>query len=400
MAETKDTIIKTYEFKLRTNKSFVEASERELEHSRQIYNAALAERIACYRITGASLSYAEQSRHLTEARTLPEVKNHLRTIQQDALERIDEAFKGFFQRVQGGGNPGFPRFKGKDRYHTFSQKYEKVRRCPIKGDKLTVPGVGSCRVRLSRPIEGQCKQLRITRRVDGWYALLVCELSKPKAMPPTGQTVGVDVGISAFATLSNGEEIENPRHHKKALENLQRQQRRLSRKKKGSKRRVKQRIKVAKAHLKVARCRKDFRHKVSTDLVRRFDVITVEDLNIRGMVRNRHLAQAISDVAWGRFFTMTKSKAENAGRRFERVSPRYTSQICSGCGHRQKMPLAMRIYECGKCGIVIGRDHNAAITIDRAGQAQIRTPVEKRGSVSKKRERVGRNQLEPQRGGN
>jgi putative transposase len=225
-------------------------------------------------------------------------------------------------------------------------------------------------------------------------------MSKPEALPPTGQTVGVDVGITAFATLSNGEEIENPRHLKNALDNLQRQQRRLSRKKKGSKRRAKQRIKVACAHLKVARCRKDFHHKVSTDLVRRFDAITVEDLNIRGMVRNRHLAQAISDVAWGRFFTMTKSKAENAGRTFERVDPRYTSQICSVRHHRQKMPLAMRIYECGKCGIVIGRDHISAITIDRAGQAQITTPVEKRGSVSMKRERVGRTQLEPQRGGN
>jgi len=113
MAETKDTIIKTYEFKLRTNISFVEACQRELEHSRQIYNAALAERISCYRITGASLSYAEQSRHLTEARTLPEVKSHLRTIQQDALERIDEAFKGFFRRVQGGGNPAFPDSRAK-----------------------------------------------------------------------------------------------------------------------------------------------------------------------------------------------------------------------------------------------------------------------------------------------
>ncbi|HKQ75964.1 MAG TPA: transposase [Blastocatellia bacterium] len=400
MANSKDTTIKTFEFKLRTNKSFVEASERELEHSRQIYNAALAERISCYRITGASLSYAEQSRHLTEARALPEVKSHLRTIQQDALERLDEAFKGFFQRLQGGEKPGFPRFKGQDRYHTFSQKYEKVRACPIKGDKITVPGVGSCRVRLSRPIEGQCKQLRITRRVDGWYALLVCEMSKPEALSPTGQTVGVDVGITAFATLSNGEEVENPRHLKNALDGLQSQQRRLSRKKKGSKRRAKQRIKVAKAHLKVARCRKDFHHKISTDLVRRFDAIRVEDLNIRGMVRNRHLAQAISDVAWGRFFKITKSKAENAGRKFERVDPRYTSQICSGCGQKQKMPLALRIYECGKCGIVIGRDHNAAITIDRAGQAQITRPVEKRGSVSMKRERVGRTQLEPQRGGN
>jgi len=196
--------------------------------------------------------------------------------------------------------------------------------------------------------------------------LIVFEAPKPEPLPPTGQTVGVDVGISSFATLSNGEEIENPRHLKSALEDLQRQQRRPSRRQKGSKRRAKQRIKVAKAHLKVSRCRKDFHHKVSRDLVRRFDAITVEDLNIRGMVKNRRLARAISDVAWGSFFTMTKGKAENAGRTFERVDPRYTSQICGKCGHRQKMPLAIRIYGCGKCGYVIGRDHNSTITIDRA----------------------------------
>ena len=398
MANSKDTTIKTFEFKLRANKQFVEAAERELEHSREIYNAALAERISCYKITGVSLGYNEQSRHLTEARELPEVKRHLRAIQQDALERVDGAFKGFFRRFQNGEKPGFPRFKGKDRYHTFSQKYEKVRPCPIKGDKLTVPGVGSCRVRLSRPIEGRCKQLRITRRVDGWYVLLVCEMPKPEPLAPTGQTIGVDVGISSFATLSNGEEIDNPRHLESALENLKRRQRRLSRRKKGSKRRAKQRIKVARAHLKVSRCRKDFHHKTSTDLVRRFEAITVEDLNIRGMVKNRRLARAISDVGWGSFFTMTKGKAENAGRRFEKVDPRYTSQICSRCGNRQKMPLAMRVYECGKCGLVIGRDHNAAITIDRAGQARIYARGEGAVSASKKRERESRPQSEPQRG--
>jgi putative transposase len=396
MANFEDTTIKTFEFKLRVNNSFVEACERELEHSRQIYNAALAERISCYQITGQSLGYIEQSRHLTDARALTEVKSHLRSIQQDALECVGEAFKGFFRRVKNGEKPGFPRFKGKDRYHTFSQKYEKERACPIKGDKLKVPGVGTCRVRLSRPIEGQCKQLRITRRVDGWYALLVCEMFKPEPLAPTGQTIGVDVGISSFATLSNGKEIENPRHLMNALDNLKRQQRRLSRKKKGSKRRAKQRIKVARAHLKVARCRKDFHHKKSLDLVKEFDVITVEDLNIRGMLKNHHLAQAISDVGWGSFFTMIQTKAESAGRVFKRVDPKYTSQICGNCGHKQKMPLAIRVYECEKCGFVIGRDHNSAINIDRAGQARIHVRGERRRS--KKRERASSPQSEPRRG--
>src|SRR5215831_14251702 len=372
MADTQNTTNKTFEFRIRPNKKFVAACEKALDDSRFVYNCALEQRIRVYNASGKAIGFYEQSRQLTQARNeLPELKGVLRTIQSDALERLDEAFDAFFRRLKRGEKPGFPRFKGRDRYHTFSQKYEKVRPCPIKGDKLTVPGVGTCRVRLSRPIEGQCKQLRITRRVDGWYALIVCEISKPAPLPPTGQTVGVDVGITSFATLSTGEEIENPRHLKSALEDLQRQQQRLSRRQKGSKRRAKQRIKFAKAHLKVSRCRKDFHHKVSTDLVRRFDAITVEDLNIRGMVKNHHLAQAISDGAWGRFFTMTKSKAENAGRTFERVDPRYTSQICSNCGQRQKMPLAIRVYECGKCGALIGRDHNSAIIIDRAGQARI-----------------------------
>src|SRR5215471_19213591 len=138
-----DTIIRTFEFKLRINKSFVEACERELEHSRESYNAALAERIYYYKATGKYLGYVEQSRHLTDARTLPEVKSHLRAIQQDALIRLDEAFDCFFRRIRNGEKPGFPRFKGKNRYNSFSQKYENVRPCPIKGDKLKVPGVGT-----------------------------------------------------------------------------------------------------------------------------------------------------------------------------------------------------------------------------------------------------------------
>jgi len=169
----------------------------------------------------------------------------------------------------------------------------------VKGDKLTVPGAGSCRVRLSRPIEGQCKQLRITRRADGWYVLLVCEIPKPAPLPKTGETIGVDVGIKSFATLSTGEEIANPRHLNKAHEQLVREQRRLSRKTKGSQNRKKARGKVALRHLRVQRTRKHFHHEEAAKLVERFDRIAVEDLNIRGLVKNHHLARAILDVAWG-----------------------------------------------------------------------------------------------------
>ncbi len=365
MAESKDnTIYKTFEYKLRPNAQFVKACEKTLDDSRFIYNNALEHRISIYRATGQSVGLYEQSRQLTDARkALPEVGTVLRTIQSDALERLDEAFKSFFRRLKNGEKPGFPRFKGKDRYHTFSQKIEKQRACPLNGDKLTVPGVGSCRVRLSRLIEGRCVQLRITRRADGWYCLLVCEIPKPAPLPKTGETVGVDVGITHFATLSTGEKIENPRHLKKSADNLAKHQRRLSRKKKGSKNRAKARNKVALAHLKVTRARKDFHHQTAKNLVDRFDRIAVEDLNIKGMVKNHSLAKAISDVAWSAFFLILISKAVNAGRQVIKVPAAYTSQTCNRCGHRQKMPLKLRTFVCGNCSHALDRDENAARNI-------------------------------------
>lgn len=386
-------ITKTFEYRIRPNKKFVAACERALNASRFVYNCALEQRIRVYKASGKSLSFYEQLRQLTEARKeLPELKATLRTIQSDALERLDVAFDGFFRRLKAGEKPGFPRFKGRERYDTFSQKIEAQRVCPLKGDKLTVPGVGFCRVRLSRPLEGRCKQLRITRRADGWYALLVCELTKPDPLPMTGQTVGVDVGLTHFATLSTGEKIENPRHLKQASIALTKYQRRLSKKKKGSKQRVKARQKVALRYLKVQRARKDFHYKTAADLVKRFDRIAVEDLNIRGLVENHHLAQAISDVAWGQFFGILQSKAAEAGRQFERVNPRYTSQDCSGCGWRQKMSLATRTYQCGRCGLVICRDVNAAHNILGASGPDGTQSPWRRDSVSKKRERDGRNE--------
>jgi putative transposase len=394
------TITKTFEYCIRPSKKFIAGCEKALDDSRFVYNCALEQRIRVYNASGRTIRFNEQSRQLTEARNeLPEIKGVLRTIQSDALERLDEAFQAFFRRLKGGEKPGFPRYKGRDRYHTYSQKYEKVRPCPIKGDKLTVPGVGTCRVRLSRPVDGRCKQLRITRRADGWYVLLVCEIPKPSPLAKTGETVGVDVGIKSFATLSTGEEIANPRHLKQAADQLAREQRRLSGKVKGSQNRKKARGKVALRHLGVHRSRKHFHHEEAAKLVERFDRIAVEDLNIRGMVRNRRLAKAILDVAWGQFFAITKSKAENAGRTFERVNPRYTSQTCSNCGHRQKMPLAIRVYECEKCGFVCDRDHNAAINLDTVRPSGPEPDACGERQRSKKQERDGRTQSEPSDGG-
>jgi putative transposase len=373
-----DTLaIKTFQYKLRLNKKFLAAAQAELEHNHQLYNAALAERIECYKRTGKGLNFIEQSKHLTEARTLPEVKAHLRSIQQNTLKRLDLAYSAFFRRIKNGeAQAGFPRFKGRDRFHSFAQTIESVRGCPLKGDKLTVPGVGSCRVRLSHPMEGKVKQLMITRRADGWYALLVCECALPEPLAKTGTSVGIDVGLENFATLSTGEVVDNPRYLRKAEQALKAQQRQVSRKKRRSANRRKAVALLGKKHLKVRRQRIDFFHKTSNAIVKKFDAIAVEDLNIKGLVKNHHLAKSISDASWANFIKILSFKAENAGRRFVKVPAAYTSQDCYECGERVKKSLGVREHRCLACGYIVHRDLNAALNIDRVGQTRIPTPVE------------------------
>ena len=356
-------ITRTYEFKLQTNKKFVAACLSVLDAARHVYNAALEQRISLYQYAGRSIGYVEQSRQLTEARELPEVKACLRSIQQDSLERLDLAFKAFFRRRKKGEMPGFPRFKAHFRYHTFSQKIEKQRGCPLKGDKLTVPGVGTCRVRLSREIEGTVKQLRITRRADGWFVLLVCDLPKPEPLPATGDTVGIDVGLESFATLSTGETIDNPRFLREGERSLKTAQRKVSRRKRGSQRRRQAVRLLRKQHLTVSRKRKNFHFETAKPLVRDFDCIAVEDLKIRNMVRNPFLAKSISDAGWGQFLAILTFKAESAGREIEKVSPAFTSQDCSRCGERVRKSLAVREHCCLVCGLVLHRDHNAALNL-------------------------------------
>jgi putative transposase len=179
--------------------------------------------------------------------------------------------------------------------------------------------------------------------------------------------VGIDLGIEAFATLDNGERIPNPRPLKRAQRKLKFARRRLSRRVKGSHRRRKARVLLAKAHLRVQRARLDHAHKTAHDLLSRFDTITVEKLNIRGMVKNHPLAQAISDAGWGLFVSILAAKAASAGRRVIEVDPRYTSQDCSGCGERVAKKLSVRWHSCPFCGFECHRDENAARNIRKKG---------------------------------
>lgn len=403
MADRSNTIIlKTFEFKIRTNAKFVDACERTLDGCRNLYNCALEQRISLYAQTGKGIGFVEQSRQLTDARNaLPEVAGVYRDIQTDVLKRLDKAFDAFFRRLKSGDAPGFPRFKGGDRYDSFGCARRERDPFPIKGDKLAMPGVGTCRVRLGRAIEemGRCRFVRMLRRADGWYVQLVCEVEKPAPLPVAGQSVGIDLGIESFATLSTGEQIENPRHVEKAAKKLAWAQRRLSRKAKGSANRRKARKKVALRYLKTVRARRHFHYQTVLRIVRAFDFIAVEDLNVKGLAGGM-LAGSVASVAWGAFLMILVAKAEEAGRQVKKVDPRYTSQDCSGCGVRAKKLLSQREHVCTSCGLVTHRDTNAAINILNKALGQRvpeSTPVESDGALRSRNAAVvdGRTERNP-----
>lgn len=284
---------------------------------------------------------------------------------QNVLRRVERSFQNFFRRCKSGATPGYPRFKGRGSYDSFTYP-QWGNGAKFRDGRLVLSKIGSVRICKDRPLEGTPKTCTIVRKADGWYATIVCEV--PDApLPPTGETIGIDLGIESFATLSTGEQIANPRCYRTAERALKTAQRSVSRKKKGSGRRAKAKTLLAKAHLKVKRARLDFCHKAANDLIARFDTIVVEKLNIQGMLRNHPLAKAISDVGWGMFLDILRAKAASAGRTVVEVNPAYTSQDCSGCGQRVPKKLSVRWHSCPYCGLELHRDHNAALNIRKKG---------------------------------
>ncbi|MET0626752.1 MAG: transposase [Pyrinomonadaceae bacterium] len=357
--------MKSYKYKLRPSRRVVERFEQTLEVCRELYNAALQERRDAWRVARVSISYNTQDaqlKHIRAERT--DVAAVYSQVNQDVLHRVDRAFAGFFRRVKAKQKAGYPRFRSARRYDSFTYTQKGF---TLEGDKLHLSKIGSVRVRLSRPIEGKVKTCTIKREADGWFVIFVVEENQCRYHPKTGETVGIDVGIENFATLSTGEAITNPRHLSKAERELKTAQRRVSRRKKGSNRRRKAVQLLAKKHLKIQRQRQDFFHKLSLRLVREFDSVAFESLNIEGLKKNHHLAKSISDAAWGTFMLIHEGKAANAGRRVVKVPAAFTSQDCSQCGSRVRKSLAVREHRCVACGLVLHRDHNAALNIKARG---------------------------------
>lgn len=349
---------RSYKYKLRLNRSFLTACEEALESCRFVYNSALSQRISHYR-QGRSISFPEQSRQLTDARELPEVGCVLRSFQLNALRQVEKAYQGFFRRVKTKqSRAGFPRFKSRDRFGSFSTWDGCQFR--LDGDKLTISKLGSCRVRLSRPLEGRPKTCTICREADGWYVAIACEV-EPAPLQKSSRAVGIDVGLENFVTLSDGGKIENPRFLDKGRTVLALAQQRLARKKRNSTSRRRAKELLARAYLKTRRQRDWFHWQVTRNLTRRYGRIAVEKLNVKGMAQSS-LTKSIHDVGWALFITKLASKAEEAGRELIKVPARFTSQDCSGCGLRKRKDLSERWHSC-PCGTELDRDVNAARNI-------------------------------------
>jgi putative transposase len=367
------SVRKTYKYKLKPLPDQEQAMEKVLWRCRTLYNCALEQRKTWWqRGQGKGATYSQPQAELPDLKAaFPEYGEVNAQVLQDVLLRLDRAFQAFFRRVQAGEEPSYPRFQGRDRYNSFT--YPQVGEhggARLDNGFLVLSKIGRIAVRWSRPLEGTPKTVTISREADGWYACISCADVPIAPLPLTGREMGIDVGLKVFLATAEGDVVENPRHYRRGEKRLAKAQQRVSRRKKGSNRRKKAVRLLAKAHQKVQRQRRDFHHKTARALLRAYDTLYLEDLQVRNLVRNRHLAKRISDAGWAAFRTILDAKAACAGRRVIAVPPAFTSQECSGCGERVPKSLSVRTHICPACGLVLDRDENAARNMQRAGQAR------------------------------
>jgi putative transposase len=316
-------IRRTYKYHLYPSREQAETLEQVLDCCRELYNAALQERRDAYRVAGKTISYYEQKRELPGVKEeRPEYRQIGSQVLQDVIQRVDWAFAAFFRRVRAGEKPGYPRFKGRDRYDSFTYSQAGWK---LDGSRLVLAGIGALKVRWSRPIQGTIKTVTIRRSADQWYVCFSCRLEVPQPVPPNRPATALDVGLEYFATLTDGSHIANPRYLREAEEAPGRRQRRLQTKRRGSRNRRRAKVLVARAHRRIRNKRLDFHHQEARKIAARHGANAVGGLRIKNMVRNPQLAKSISDAGWNQFLTILTIKAEEAGLVVVVVNPAGTS---------------------------------------------------------------------------
>ena len=359
--------MRVFRYRLKPTKAQITKLNEQLELCRWVYNETLAMRRDAYEQEGRSVSYFEAKRQLPIwKKDKPELKEVHSQVLQDVVLRVNLAFKAFFRRVQSGEeDPGYPRFKGKNRYDSISYPQSGF---SIDGNTIWLSKIGEIKFYLHRPIEGHVKRLTIRRSsTKKWYVSFLVEESINHVLEPSEKVVGIDMGITNFAVLSDGEFVENPRFLLADEERLKASQSKRDKLPKGSPERLKATRAVNHLHERVANRRENFAQQLSRKLANSYGIIVFEDLNITNMTQNHNLAKSILDASWNKLVQYTSYKAVDAGRKVVLVNPVNTSQMCSGCGRIVKKDLSIRVHDCPYCGLTLDRDLNAALNIARLG---------------------------------
>jgi putative transposase len=356
-------MLRTFELRLKAKATQRSELERILADSVETYNAALQERRDAWKLCQKRITYYDQQTELTELRQDPRFATIAVDIQREPLRRVDRAFQAFFRRAKAGQKPGYPRFRSRDRYHSFAWNMPRLR-----AEGLLVPNLGPIRFKASRILEGQIKMATILRCGHKWTARIVVDIGPAPEKRMVTAVVGMDVGLTTLATLSDGTEIENPRWMRAHEDRMAAANRLLARKKRHSNNRAKARETLHRAHQRAAHARKNYLHQVSKWLVGGYDLIAYEALNVKGLAQG-NLAKSIMDAAWAILLFQLRYKAESAGAHAIAVNPRGTSQICSACGEKVPKELSQRRHDCPHCGLSLSRDHNAGRNILALGMS-------------------------------
>ncbi len=366
-----DIQLKTYKYRLYPNKTQEELLKNTLIVCKNLYNICLEEKIKAYKVDGKNLSAFDLNNKI-KVFDIENKENVHSQVLQNTVARLDNAFTQFFRRCNKGGEKvGFPRFKSFERYDSFCYPQHGFK---ILDDQrhLKLSKIGSVKIKLHRNFDGKIKNVLVKRDSLGrWYACLVVDESRETISPKEiKSSIGLDLGCIDFVTTSDGNKIQHPKYYKKSEKELKKIQNKYSLLKslpKEDKKKIKAKKKLSKLHTKIKNQRDDFLHKLSREFVHEFDLICVEDLNIKKMVSGdnnyKNLNKSILDGGWRQFLDYLSYKAEEAGKTVMKVNPAYTSQICSACGHMVNKDLSQRIHRCDKCGLVIDRDINASRNI-------------------------------------
>jgi len=372
----------SYQYRLRPTKLQAIEIDRWLSMMCSQYNYLLADRFNWYEQNRSPINACPLVCHLPQLRDNPDYYSQKKTLPQlkkthpwyaeiysqvlqDVVKRVKVTFDRFLKGDSNGKRSGRPRFKPRSRYRTFT--YPQVKDGCLQNNLINLPMLGKVKVVLHRSIPDgfKIKTLSITKKADGYYLTLSLEDSivpEIKADFNPNKITGIDVGLKEFLTTSEGETVAIPQHYRKTQKRLRTIQKRVSRRKKGSNRRQKAVKQLGKCHKKIADKRKDFHFKTANDLLKKYDVIAVEGLNVKGLARTI-LAKSVLDAGWSNFLSILTNKAVNAGLLVVPVSAHNTSQDCSSCGEKVPKKLHERWHECSHCGCGLDRDHNAAINI-------------------------------------